>query len=161
MRDNLLELAGMEGELRPLDEWRRATCNQDFCVARLPRDGRRFTVLIARSRNYIDDMALAAACERADIVIADRRLPYSCRPRMLKADRTYLATTGGLSINLSSGHIRTVSETQGRHGWYRWPDGSPRFRQEWPGGRDARSRGPAPEVPARARGTGAASPEKE
>ncbi|TWH82891.1 competence protein ComEC [Novosphingobium taihuense] len=127
MRDNLLELAGMEGELRPLDAWRRATCNDDFCVARLQRSGRRFTVLIARSRNYIDDMALSAACERADIVIADRRLPFSCRPRMLKADRTYLASTGGLSINLSSGHIRTVAETQGHQGWYRWP--TPRLRQ--------------------------------
>lgn len=122
MRDNLLELAGMEGELRPLDEWRGGHCNEDFCAARLQRGGRRFTVLMARSRNYIDDMALAAACERADIVIADRRLPFSCRPKMLKADRTYLASTGGLSINLSSGRIRTVAETQGMQGWYRWPE---------------------------------------
>lgn len=122
MRDSLLELAGMEGTLRPMDEWPPAHCNDDFCSVVLARSGRRFVLLIARSRNYIDDLALVAACERADIVIADRRLPWSCRPRMLKADRTYLAQTGGLSINLSSGQIATVAGTQGHHGWYRWPE---------------------------------------
>lgn len=141
MRDNLLELAGMEGELRPLDAWREARCNDDFCVARLLRGGRRLTLLITRSRNYIDDLALAAACERADIVVADRRLPFSCRPRMLKADRTYLATTGGLSINLSSGHIRTVAETQGLQGWYRWPEPRP-DRGKGPGPVVEKSTGP-------------------
>lgn len=122
MRDNLLELAGMEGNLRRLDEWPGARCNDDFCAAVVQRGDRRFTLLMARSRNYIDDMALAAACERADIVIADRRLPASCRPRMLKADRSYLAQTGGISVDLASGRIRTVAETQGQHGWYRWPE---------------------------------------
>lgn len=122
IRDNLLELAGMEGTLRPLDEWSPAHCNEDFCSVVLTRNARRFVLLIARSRNYIDDLALVAACERADIVIADRRLPWLCRPRMLKADRTYLAQTGGLSINLASGRIATVAQTQGRHGWYRWPE---------------------------------------
>ncbi len=125
MRDNLLELAGMEGSLRRLDEWPGARCNEDFCVAIVLRCERRFTLLMARSRNYIDDMALVAACERADIVIADRRLPASCRPRMLKADRPYLANTGGISIDLASGRIRTVAETQGQHGWYRWPEPRP------------------------------------
>ncbi len=128
MRDNLLELAGMEGTLRPIDAWSGARCTEDFCVARLRRGGRRITILLARSRNYIDDMALAAACERADIVIADRRLPYSCRPRMLKADRTLLSSTGGLSIDLASGRIRTVAETQGAHGWYR-PPPAPTFKK--------------------------------
>ncbi|OYZ42292.1 MAG: metal-binding protein [Novosphingobium sp. 16-62-11] len=121
MRDNLLELAGMEGTLRPIDEWRGARCGEDFCLAKLNRNGRRFTVLLSRSRAYIDEMALAAACEKADIVIADRRLPFSCRPRLLKADRRALAATGGMTINLSTGTVRTVAETQGQHGWYRWP----------------------------------------
>lgn len=129
MRDNLLELAGMEGSLRRLDEWPGARCNEDFCVAVVLRNERRFTLLMARSRNYIDDMALVAACERADIVIADRRLPASCRPRMLKADRSYLANTGGISIHLASGRIRTVAETQGQHGWYRWPEPRPTLSQ--------------------------------
>ncbi|HQS69547.1 MAG TPA: ComEC/Rec2 family competence protein [Novosphingobium sp.] len=128
MRDNLLELAGMAGTLRPIDRWSGARCNDDFCVARLQRGGRRFTLLVARSRNYIDDMALAAACERADIVVADRRLPHSCRAKMLKADRVMLAKTGGLSINLTTGRVRTVAETQGGHGWYRKPP-PPTFRK--------------------------------
>lgn len=129
MRDNLLELAGMEGSLRRLDDWPGARCNEDFCAATVLRNERRFTLLMARSRNYIDDMALVAACERADIVIADRRLPASCRPRMLKADRSYLVNTGGVSIDLASGRIRTVAETQGQHGWYRWPVPRPTLSQ--------------------------------
>lgn len=122
MRDSLLELAGLEGELRTLDNWPAATCSSDFCTIALVRDGRRFILLMARSREYIDDMDIAAACERADIVIADRRLPHSCRPRMLKADRSFLARTGGIAINLASGQVRTVAETQGQQGWYNWPE---------------------------------------
>lgn len=122
VRDSLLEMAGMEGEVKTLDQWRGARCSPDFCGFALVRGGKRFVVLAARNREYIDDMALAAACERVDIVIADRRLPFSCRPRMLKADRSLLGATGGIAIHLSSGHVRTVAETQGRHGWYRWPE---------------------------------------
>lgn len=121
MRDSLLELAGMEGDLRTLEDWPAARCSADFCALAINRGGKRFTLLMARTREYIDDMALASACERADIVIADRRLPWSCRPKMLKADRTFLAKTGGITINLSSARIRTVAETQGMQGWYRWP----------------------------------------
>lgn len=121
MRDNLLELAGMEGDLRPMDEWSAARCSEDFCVVGIDRHARHFTLLISRSRAYVDDMALAAACERVDIVVVDRRLPFSCRPKMLKADRAFLERTGGLSIDLSSGRMRTVAEMQGMHGWYRWP----------------------------------------
>ncbi|MGV3511996.1 MAG: ComEC/Rec2 family competence protein [Novosphingobium sp.] len=147
MRDNLLELAGLEGTLRALDEWPKARCNDDFCVADVERDHRHFKLLMARSRNYIDDMALAAACERSDIVIADRRLPWSCRPRLLKADRTFLAGTGGISINLSDGKLRAVVQSQGQHGWYRWPDPEPGFNPH--GSREdksARIHEPRPEV---------------
>jgi competence protein ComEC len=121
MRDNLLEMAGMEGDLQTLDDWPGARCSADFCSLVINRNGKRFSLLMSRSREYIDDMALSSACERADIVIADRRLPWSCQPKMLKADRTLLATTGGITINLHTGKIRTVAETQGRHGWYRLP----------------------------------------
>lgn len=124
IRENLLELAGMEGETRPLDEWRGARCGEDFCAASLMRGGRRFAILMARSRNYVDEMDIAAACERSDIVIADRRLPHTCRPKLLKADRAFLAMTGGLSIDLSRRRTRTVAETQGWQGWYRWSEPS-------------------------------------
>jgi competence protein ComEC len=39
-RDNLLELAGVEGEPVPLDEWPGALCSPDFCVVGLFRGGR-------------------------------------------------------------------------------------------------------------------------
>ncbi|MDT0507985.1 ComEC/Rec2 family competence protein [Novosphingobium sp. MMS21-SN21R] len=122
VRDSLLEMAGMEGEVKTLDQWPGAKCSPEFCAFALVRGRKRFVVLAARNREYIDDMDLAAACERVDIVIADRRLPFSCKPRMLKADRILLAATGGITIDLASGKIRTVAETQGRHGWYRWPE---------------------------------------
>lgn len=121
MRDSLLENAGMEGQLRTLEDWPAARCTADFCAIAINRNGKRFTLLMARTREYIDDMELESACERADIVIADRRLPWTCRPKMLKADREFLANTGGITINMASGKIRTVAETQGHHGWYRWP----------------------------------------
>jgi competence protein ComEC len=124
-RDNMLEMAGMTGEAKALDEWPGARCNPDFCSVVLTRAGRRFVVLMARGRDMVDDLPLAAACERVDIVIADRWLPMSCKPRMLKADRRMLSETGGLAINLSTGRIRTVAQTQGHHGWYRWPEDMP------------------------------------
>ncbi len=121
-RSALLENAGMTGEAAALDTWRGAQCNEDFCRLTLTRGGRRFVLLMARSRDLVALPVLAAACAQADIVIADRRLPGSCRPRLLKADRAMLRQTGGLAINLTTGRVRTVAETQGDHGWFRRPE---------------------------------------
>ncbi len=118
-RDNMLELSGMGGEPLAFAQWPGARCSSDFCSVSLTRQGRVWHLLIARSRDRIEERALAAACERADIVIADRWLPRSCRPRWLKGDRRMLEHTGGLAITLSSRHVRTVAEGQGRHGWWR------------------------------------------
>jgi competence protein ComEC len=120
-RDNLRESAAMQGELRVLDEWPGAHCNAEFCAIRLHRGGRDWQLLIGRGRDYVPERALASACARADIVIADRWLPASCRPRWLKADRRLLTRSGGLAIDLSSGKVRTVAESQGEHGWWRVP----------------------------------------
>nr|WP_264420314.1 ComEC/Rec2 family competence protein [Novosphingobium sp. KCTC 2891] len=121
-RDAMLEGAGMDGAVTSLDAWPGAACNRDFCRITLDRGGRRFTVLLARGRDLVDLGVLAAACGASDIVIADRRLPRTCLPRLLKADRALLARTGGLAIDLTSGRVKTVAETQGHHGWYRWPE---------------------------------------
>ncbi|MFN4134886.1 MAG: ComEC/Rec2 family competence protein [Novosphingobium sp.] len=150
VRENLIESAGIAGQVRAIDDWPDARCSEDFCSAVLVRrDGagrqRHLALLLSRSAHYVDDLALAAACEKSDIVISDRRLPASCRPRLLKADRAFLARSGGLAISLapspegvesaadaSTGHkplpfraaelsLRTVSQTQDRHGWYPWP----------------------------------------
>ncbi len=117
--DNLLELAGMDGEPVPLTEWPGADCTRDVCVLKLERSGRDWFVLMARSRDRIEERALAAACERSDIVIADRWLPRSCRPKWLKADRNLLDRTGGLAINLNDQEFTTVADSQGEHGWWR------------------------------------------
>ncbi|WP_238473894.1 ComEC/Rec2 family competence protein [Altericroceibacterium spongiae] len=116
-RDNLLELSGMDGGLRPLANWPGSECSRDFCVVSLRRGDRDWHILMARNREQVSERGLAAACERADIVIASRFLPRSCRPRWLKADRRMLLQTGGLSISLDDRTIRSVADMQGQHGW--------------------------------------------
>ncbi|MDP3906032.1 ComEC/Rec2 family competence protein [Novosphingobium sp.] len=124
-KDNLTELAGMAGETRALSQWRGARCNPDFCAIRLVRGGRSWDLLMTRGKDMAAERELAAACDRTDIVISDRYLPRSCRPRWLKADRRMLDQTGGLTIDLSARTVRTVAESQGQHGWWAPP---PAFR---------------------------------
>ena len=118
-RDNLLELAGVEGETMPIAEWPGAQCSPDFCAITLERGGRDWHILMSRSRDIVAERALAAACERADIVVSDRWLPRSCEPRWLKADARTLSATGGLAIDLEGRSIRTVAASEGEHGWWR------------------------------------------
>lgn len=118
-RDNLLELAGMEGEPRAIANWPSAVCSADFCTLTVRRDGRDWFLLIGRSKARVEERALSAACERADIVVSDRWLPGSCRPRWLKADRRFLERSGGLAIVLvGGGHTTTVAEGQDEHPWW-------------------------------------------
>ncbi|WP_126173486.1 ComEC/Rec2 family competence protein [Altericroceibacterium xinjiangense] len=117
MRDNLLQLAGNEAGLVPLARWSGAQCNRDLCAIALERGGRAWRILMTRSRDQVEEHALSAACGQADIVIADRWLPRSCRPRWLKADRKMLSRTGGLAIDLARLRVRTVGESRGEHGW--------------------------------------------
>ncbi|WP_338466057.1 ComEC/Rec2 family competence protein [Novosphingobium sp. ZN18A2] len=118
-RDNLKEMAGRAGEPAPVAGSPGARCSPDFCSVTIRRGGRNWHLLMARSRYRVDALALAAACERADIVIADRWLPSSCRPRWIKADRRFLERAGGLSIDLESRRVTSVASQQGRHGWER------------------------------------------
>lgn len=118
-QENLAEIAGMNGVPKVLAQWPGARCNSDFCALSLRRERREWRLLVARSRELPPERELAAACERSDIVIADRRLPRSCRPLWLKVDRAMLARTGGVAIDLPDQRLRTVAETQGGHGWWR------------------------------------------
>lgn len=122
-RDNLLELSGVEGDTIPLAQWPAAKCSPDFCALTLERGGRSWHLLMSRSRDIIAERALAAACERADIVVSDRWLPRSCMPRWLKADRRMLEANGGLALNLENRTMRTVAQGEGEHGWWRGRDG--------------------------------------
>lgn len=116
--DNLLELASVTSEPIPLAEWPGARCSPEFCLLTLARGDKDWTLLLARNRNLIEERALAAACDGADIVVADRFLPRSCKPRWLKADRRLLERTGGLAVDLESSTIKTVVAGQGEHGWW-------------------------------------------
>lgn len=119
MRDNILEMAGAQGEPLPLDRWPGARCSGEFCTVTLRRGQRNWNLLLARGRTQVAERALAAACARSDIVIADRWLPRSCKPQWIKADGRLLNQTGGLAINLNTGAVRNVAQSQGSHGWWR------------------------------------------
>ena len=103
----------------PLADWPGAQCSPDFCAITVERGGRDWHILMSRSRDIVAERALAAACERSDIVVLDRWLPRSCEPRWLKADARMLSINGGLAIDLQSERIRTVAESEGEHGWWR------------------------------------------
>ncbi|ABC63399.1 ComEC/Rec2 family competence protein [Erythrobacter litoralis] len=118
-RDNLMELAGMSGEPVTITDWPGAQCSRDFCTVTIQRGGRDWHVLMARSRDRVEERALAAACERSHIVIADRWLPRSCRPQWLKADRRFLGQSGGLALFLEEERFTSVAQGEGEHGWWR------------------------------------------
>jgi len=140
-RDNLTELSGNRGAVRLLADMPGARCNADFCAFDLVRGERTWNLLISRGKDWVPYRALAAACERSDIVIADRRLPAVCRPRWLKADRALLGRTGGLAIDLAGPGLTTVAQSQGQHGWWQ-----PALRRAAPaGGRGDAARGRAPQ----------------
>ncbi|WP_233999755.1 ComEC/Rec2 family competence protein [Porphyrobacter sp. TH134] len=125
-RDNLMELAGVAAEPVPIADWEGANCSSAFCTLVLNRGGRDWVVLLGRGRAQVEERALAAACAEADVIVSERFLPRSCRPRWLKADRRYLAQRGGLAIDLAAGRITTVAQSQGTHGWWRPAPDQPR-----------------------------------
>ncbi len=135
-RDNLMELAGVGAEPVPLAAWPDARCSEAFCTLTVARGGRSWVLLLGRDRSRVEERALAAACAEADIVVAERFLPRSCRPRWLKADRRFLERSGGIAIDLAAGRITTVAAGQGEHGWWQVPE------------ERAGPRGPAPSDPA-------------
>lgn len=120
-QDTLLELAGMTGTPRSLDQWPAARCNADLCLVEVLRGKRTWRLLLTRTRDRLPERELAAACERVDVVISDRWLPRSCQPRWLKADRRYLERSGGLAIDLADRQVVSVADSQGDHGWWVGP----------------------------------------
>lgn len=119
VKDSLTENAGISGPTQPLDTYPGARCNADFCTISLTKKGRSWRFLLARGREFVPLPALSAACARADFVVADRRLPRTCRPAVLKIDRSLLDRSGGVAIDLGSGRVQTVADDQGEHGWWR------------------------------------------
>lgn len=117
VRDTLSESAGYDGELAALASLPGARCSQDLCALRVESGGRRWRLLFTRSDMLIERRTFARDCAAADIVVSDRALPRWCKPRWLKIDRRLLARTGGLSIALASGEVRTVRQPGDAHPW--------------------------------------------
>jgi competence protein ComEC len=120
--ETLLELAGISGAQRSFDQWPAARCNADLCYLVVHRAERDWHLLVTRTRDRLPERELAAVCERVDVVISDRWLPRSCRPRWLKADRRYLEQSGGLAIDLADREVVGVADSQGDHGWWVEPE---------------------------------------
>lgn len=118
-KGNLMELAGVAAEPVPLANWPGARCSSAFCTVTVRRGQRDWVLLLGRGRAQVEERALAAACAKADIVVSERFLPRSCRPRWLKADRRYLERSGGLAIDLGAQRITSVAQSQGAHGWWK------------------------------------------
>ncbi|MET0249110.1 MAG: ComEC/Rec2 family competence protein, partial [Sphingobium sp.] len=117
VRDMLAENAGHGGTLDTLAALPQARCSTDLCAVRMERAGRSWDILATRSGMLVDRPTFEQDCARSDIVISDRRLPYWCRPRWLKVDRSSLARTGGLAIMLADGTVRTVRAANDQHPW--------------------------------------------
>jgi competence protein ComEC len=118
VRDILNETSGLAPEPLDIDSLPTAACSPDLCLADVTVGGRTTRILATRSVRFVPVDQLADACAEADIAVSDRRLPRTCTPRWLKADRAFLIRTGGLSLRLGKHpHVHTVAEQQGRHPW--------------------------------------------
>ncbi len=116
-RSMLAEASGIDGEPLLLSDQPGARCSRDLCIADRVAGGRRWRILATRSPYRVSIAALIDACRDADIVISDRRLPRRCTPRWLRLDRPVLYRTGGVSVTLGSGTVRTVFQPGDRHPW--------------------------------------------
>jgi competence protein ComEC len=118
VRSLLAESSGEEDEFIELEQAPAASCSEDLCAADIVRGGRTWRLLATRSSHYVEIPAFARACAEADIIVSDRRLPRSCVPRWLKADRDLLLRTGGLAIRVGAGaSVETVAATTRGHPW--------------------------------------------
>jgi competence protein ComEC len=118
VRDTLSETSGVAPEPLEIDSLPTAACSPDLCLADIAGGGRSVRILATRSSRFVPVDELARACAEADIAVSDRRLPRNCRPRWLKADRPFLARTGGLAFTFGAApRVETVAGQQGRHPW--------------------------------------------
>ena len=117
MRGMIFEKAGSDTEAIQIEDWPGAECTADNCIVVMEGEDRSWTLLATRTRNPIPSMEMAAACKRVDIVVSDRWLPKSCRPKWIKADRRLLEQTGGLAFYLDTQHVVTANENSRHLPW--------------------------------------------
>ena len=106
-----------------LDAADGAACGRDMCTITLLRGGRTWRIAATRSAYRLPWVPFTKACAAADIMVSDRRLPKGCTPRWIKADRTMLARTGGLSVSLgTSPSVSTQYRAGDQHPWALRPE---------------------------------------
>jgi competence protein ComEC len=127
VRDMLAETAGSASPLVDLESLPGQACSPDLCAATIARDGLRWRVLATRSTRLVEIEPLKRACAGADLVVSDRRLPVTCRPRWLKADSALLRRTGGLALTFGeSPRVATVAHGAAGHPWAQFVSAPPR-----------------------------------
>ncbi|HEV2568291.1 hypothetical protein [Sphingomonas sp.] len=120
VRNMLAEAAGRDEELTDLDALPGAACTADACLATLRRGGRNWRVLATRSAYLIPIETMNRACAEADIVVSDRRLPRTCKPKWLKLDRFTLSRTGGVTVQLAyAPNVKVTKHAGDEHLWLR------------------------------------------
>ena len=119
--DMLAENSGVDADPLLLSDQPDARCSRDLCLVQRQAGGRSWRILATRSAYLVPAPELIAACNAADIVISERRLPMACRPRWLRLDRATLAQTGGVAISLANGRIVTVRQPGDAHPWLASP----------------------------------------
>jgi competence protein ComEC len=117
VRDMISEKAGSNAIATPIEQWPGARCTSDNCIISIAAQNRTWTILATRTAYRVPAMEMAAACRRVDIVMSDRWLPQSCRPKWIKADRRLLEQTGGLAIYLAEQRVITVNENRAHMPW--------------------------------------------
>jgi competence protein ComEC len=118
VRDLFAEASGFDGNPQDIASQPFSSCSRDACVTRLRKGRSEWRLLAIRSSTRIDWTTLTRACARADIVVADRRLPQACTPRWLKLDRAGLSRTGGVAVYLGNEpRVETVADRVGAHPW--------------------------------------------
>lgn len=115
--DMLAENSGVDDDPLLLSDQPYARCSRDLCLIQRQAGGRDWRILATRSAYLVPVAELIAACGTADIVVSERRLPMTCRPRWLKLDRPTLAQTGGVAVSLSNGRVVTVRQAGDAHPW--------------------------------------------
>lgn len=130
VRTMLAETAGYEGDFTGLAALEGARCSPDLCMAELPvAGGAPMRLLVTRSSLLVPWREMVEACARADLVIADRRLPDGCTPRWARLDRPVLATIGGARIDLARRRITGGRDPADRHPWVAAPAGPGKRRR--------------------------------
>ena len=117
VRDMISEKAGSNAIATPIEQWPGAKCTSDNCIISIASPNRTWTILATRTAYQVPAMEMAAACRRVDIVMSDRWLPQSCRPKWIKADRRLLEQTGGLAIYLAEQRVITANENRAHTPW--------------------------------------------